>query len=75
MSGLPTTAIPDRRALIAVAGELTGVLKSEIRQLSRDAQSFELQGRPLLAANMRTIRQRFANVLKLAEDVAAQGTP
>ena len=75
MSGLPTSAIPNRALLVGAAAELATVLRGEIRQLTRDAQAFELQGRPLLAANIRTMRRRLARVLAAAEAVLGGERP
>jgi hypothetical protein len=69
MSGLPGTSIPDRHILVAAAGELAEVLRSEVGRLDRDAKALELRGNRLFAGQVRDIRTRFAKVLQAADAV------
>ncbi len=73
MSGTPSTHVPDRDHLVAVAGELARELREETGRLERDARVLELRGLPLFAANVRSLRGRLVGVLKLADAVARQG--
>ncbi len=74
MSGLPTTAIPDRRALVGAAGELATLLRLEVGRLEVDARRLS-ERLPQFAGDVRALRARFATVLKAAEAVLREGEP
>lgn len=72
MSGLATTAVPERRALVAAAGELATVLRVEVGRLEQDARRFQERRFTMLASEVRILRSRLAKVLVAAEAVARQ---
>lgn len=66
-------AVPNRQAFYGAAAELAAVLKTEIARLAVDAHRLDEGGLRRFGADVRTMRQRFAGVLKLAETVLADG--
>jgi hypothetical protein len=71
VSGLPTTALPERRNLVAAAAELAEALRVEVGRLEQDAQRLEVR-LPRFAADVRGLRARCARVLAAAEAVVGK---
>lgn len=68
-------ALTSRQLLIGHSAELAKALRAEITALAHDAESFRRQDRPMLAANVLTLRRRLVDLLKLARTVAEEGKP